>query len=223
MILILLGPPGVGKGTQGAFLAERPGWTRLGTGDLLREARREGTELGRQAQEYMDAGELVPDELILDLVREKLDELGPQATVVLDGFPRTVAQAQALDVLLAEEDRKVGGVVLLEAPEEVLVKRIAGRRSCPGCQALFNVYFDPPEEEGICDGCGEELFHRDDDRSETVRNRLQVYREQTEPLVRHYQDHPARLLRVEGDRSLNEVRKGILQALASELGLEVDG
>ncbi len=131
MILILLGPPGVGKGTQGAFLAERPGWTRLGTGDLLREARREGTELGRQAQEYMDAGELVPDELILDLVREKLDELGPQATVVLDGFPRTVAQAQALDVLLAEEDRKVDGVVLLEAPEEVLVKRIAGRRSCP--------------------------------------------------------------------------------------------
>ena len=221
MILILLGPPGVGKGTQGAFLEEEPGWHRLGTGDLLREARRQGTELGRKAEEYMDQGLLVPDDLILDLVRERLRGLGSEAHVILDGFPRTVAQADGLDALLKEDGRKVGGVLLLDAPEETLVKRISGRRSCPDCRALYNVYFDRPAEAGRCDKCGAELVYRQDDQPDTVRNRLRVYHEQTAPLVRHYRGHDAPVLSVKGDRSLEEVRAEVRSALRAEFGIQV--
>ncbi len=220
-MLILLGPPGVGKGTQGARLADTAGWVRLGTGDLLREARRDGTELGKKAQAYMDQGKLVPDELILALVRRKLDELGPDAEIILDGFPRTVVQAEGLDALLVESGRSVDGVLVLEAPEEVLVKRISGRRSCPECQALYNVYFDAPATEGICDACGASLLHRKDDQPGTVKNRLEVYREQTEPLIRHYEDHSAKVLQVDGDRPMDEVWTGTRVALREAFGVEV--
>ncbi len=220
-VLVLLGPPGVGKGTQGDRLAEKPGWVRLGTGDLLREARREGTELGRKAEAYMDEGKLVPDDLILGLVREKLEELGQETRVILDGFPRTDIQARGLDELLPDLGRTVDGVLLFEAPDETLVKRIAGRRSCPECETLYNVYFDPPPEEGKCGRCGAELFHRKDDRPDTVQGRLDVYREQTEPLVRYYEAHSAELLPIAGEQGMDEVWDQVRTSLRDALGLEV--
>lgn len=220
MVVILLGPPGVGKGTQGALLEQRLGWERVATGDVLRSAVREGSELGRKAQRYMDAGDLVPDSLVVALVRELLEELPPERGVLFDGFPRTPAQAEALDEVLPDVGRRVDGVVLLEAPDEVLVKRVSGRRSCPGCDRVYNVHFDPPITEGICDGCGERLVHRKDDDEATVRHRLQVYRELTEPLVAYYEKGDPPVLRVDGDGTVEAVGDGVLEALRTELGVE---
>ncbi len=218
--VILLGPPGVGKGTQGAILADSFGWERIVTGDLLRAARREGTELGRKAQRYMDAGDLVPDGLIVALVRERLQQLPEDRGIVFDGFPRTVAQAEALAIALPELGREIDAVLLLEAPDEVLVKRISGRRSCPQCGRVFNVHFDPPISEAICDECGARLDHRKDDQPETVRHRLAVYRRETEPLVEHYGRQLGAVLRVDGVGSLDEVAAGVQRALNTHLELE---
>jgi adenylate kinase len=220
MVVVLLGPPGVGKGTQGALLAEDLEWVWIATGDLLRRAKREGTELGRKARAFMDAGDLVPDDLIVAMVKERLAEMDPETGVILDGFPRTVPQAEALDRVLPEVSRRVDAVILLEAPADVLVKRLSGRRSCPECGRVYNVFFDPPETEGRCDACGSELVHRADDGAETVEHRLSVYRELTEPLVEYYDEGPSPVLRIEGDRPPEEVRGGIREALASELGVE---
>lgn len=214
MIVILLGPPGVGKGTQGVLLCEAQGFRHVATGDLLRAARREGTELGRQAQAYMDRGELVPDGIIIGMVEELLSGLGPDAGVVLDGFPRTVPQAEALAEVLERLDRRVDRVLVLEAPDEVLVKRVAGRRSCPSCGAVYNVHFNPPAAEGLCDRCGTELTHRADDTPETVRNRLQVYRDQTAPLVAFYQEGGADIRRVDGDRPVEAVQADLSSSVA---------
>ncbi len=213
MVVILLGPPGVGKGTQGVRLSEELGWERISTGDLLRDARREGTPLGRRAQEYMDAGELVPDGLILDLVRETLGGLPEEQGIIFDGFPRTLAQAEALDGVLPEVGRQVDRVVVLEAPDEVLVRRISGRRMSPAGY-VYNVYFNPPRVPGRCDHTGEELEHRPDDKEETVRRRLEVYRAQTEPLVRFYEERPARVVRVDGDREMQQVLADVLDAVS---------
>ncbi|MEX1258742.1 MAG: adenylate kinase [Gemmatimonadota bacterium] len=220
MVVILLGPPGVGKGTQGALLAKSVGWDRLVTGDLLRAARREGTELGKRAQSYMDRGDLVPDDVIVALVKEHLKELPEERGVIFDGFPRTLPQAEALAKALPEVGREVDGVLLLEAPDEVLVKRIAGRRSCPQCGRVFNVHFDPPVTEGVCDECGALLDHRSDDTPETVRHRLEVYREMTEPLVRYYEKSEAPVLQVDGDRAPELVRKALWQALVESLDVD---
>jgi adenylate kinase len=222
MVIILLGPPGVGKGTQGAHLAESLGWERIATGDLLRAARREGTELGQEAQGYMDRGELVPDGLIVAMVREHLAALGAGVGVLLDGFPRTVAQAESLDAMLPEVGRQVDGVLLLEAPDEVLVKRISGRRSSPEGR-VYNVHFDPPKVEGVCDVTGSALIHREDDLPETVANRLSVYRAQTEPLVGYYKAAPARVMKIRGERPMDEVYSEIRRSLEQELGVAVDG
>lgn len=216
MTVIFLGPPGVGKGTQGERLAEACHWTRIATGDLLREARQEGTELGRKAEAYMDRGELVPDELIVDLVRDEVASLPLERGIVFDGFPRNTAQAEALDGVLAETRRHVDRVILLEAPDEVLVQRIAGRRSCPGCGRVHNVHFDPPESEGACDECGADLEHRSDDAPETVRRRLEVYRDETEPLVEFYRAHRAPLVRVRGDREVDEVHGAVRAAVGGQ-------
>ncbi len=220
MVIILLGPPGVGKGTQGALLTESFGWERIATGDLLRGARRDGTELGRQAQSYMDAGNLVPDELIVALVREHLKKLPPERGVVFDGFPRTLAQAEALDQVLPEVGRKVDAVLLLEAPADVLVKRLSGRRSCPQCERIYNIHFDPPVTEGTCDECGARLIQRKDDLPDTVRHRLSVYRDQTRPLVTHYEEGSTPVLRIEGDRKLEHVTRAIRRSLVKQLGVE---
>lgn len=212
MIVILLGPPGVGKGTQGALLAEGLGYTHLSTGDLLRQARREGTPLGREAQGYMDRGELVPDEVIVGMVREALGALGGK--VILDGFPRTVGQAEALDEVLAEMGAAVDRVVLLEADDQVLLQRLSGRRSCPDCGAVYNVHFNPPREAGRCDRCGGTLVHRSDDHPETVANRLEVYRTQTEPLVAYYRRRPELVTAVAAERPVAEIQAELRRLLA---------
>lgn len=221
MVVILLGPPGVGKGTQGDKLLADLGWEKLATGDLLRAARREGTELGKKAQVYMNAGELVPDELIVAMVEEKLAGLPAETGVLFDGFPRTVPQAEALAQVLPKVDRELDAVVLFEAPDEVLHKRISGRRHSPDSGRIYNVYFDPPQEEGVCDEAGTPLVHREDDKPETVSRRLRVYREQTEPLVAHYQASETPVLVVDGDQEMEEVQAELRQLLGKTLGIEV--
>lgn len=220
MVVVLLGPPGVGKGTQGAMLADWLGWERIATGDLLRSARRHGTELGKKAQAFMDAGDLVPDSLIVEMVRDHLAQLPADRGVIFDGFPRTVAQAEALEDVLSDVGRTVDGVVLLDAREDVLVRRISGRRTCPRCGRVYNVHLDPPREEGICDDCGARLDQRADDSVDTVRHRLEVYRELTEPLIDYYDGGPVRVLRVDGEGSLEDVRSDIRAALTSHLEVE---
>ena len=215
-VVILLGPPGVGKGTQGVLLAEGAGFKHISTGDLLRKHRKEGTELGRRAQSYMDRGELVPDELILDMVRGVLASLSQGEGVVFDGFPRTDVQAERLGPVLRELGRGVDLVIVLEADDEVIVRRLSGRRSCPGCGAVYNVYTNPPGQEGRCDRCGSALVHREDDRPETIRRRLQVYREETEPLIRFYQDGAASVVFVNGDRGPDEVQAAVRSAVDDE-------
>jgi adenylate kinase len=213
MNVILLGPPGVGKGTQGVLLAEGKNWKHMATGDILRAHRREETVLGKEAQNYMDAGELVPDDLIVAMVKDTLAGLPGEQGVVFDGFPRTVPQAEALDLALEELSRAVDRVVVLEAEDEVLVKRIAGRRSCPDCGSVFNVFMNAPSQEGICDKCGGALVHRPDDTPETVQNRLNVYASQTEPLIRFYEDRAGVMAKIPGEGSVEEIQSGILAAL----------
>jgi adenylate kinase len=204
MNLVLLGPPGSGKGTQGDRLAARRGVPKYSTGDMLRDAVRRGTPLGSDAKRYMDAGELVPDEVVLGLVREALT--APEATkgFILDGFPRTVAQAEGLQGLLEERGVRLDAVVYFDVPEEELIRRLAGRRVCPSCGAVFNVHSDPPAVAGTCDNCENELETRQDDREETVRVRLRVYHEHSEPLLRWYAESSA-LCEVAAVGSVDEV------------------
>ena len=210
-VVVLLGSPGVGKGTQGIRLGRELGWAHVSTGDLLRAARKAGTSLGLEARRYMDAGELVPDDVIVDLVREHLAGTEQDRGVIFDGFPRTVPQAEALDEVLAAGGRGVDRVVLLEADDAVLVKRIAGRRSSPSGR-VYNVYFDPPRRDGFCDDTGEPLIHRADDRPETVRTRLAVYREATAPLIGFYGARGL-LARVDGEGDIDQVQTALRSAV----------
>jgi adenylate kinase len=186
MRIILLGPPGAGKGTQAKLLVERLGVPQISTGDMLRAAVKTGTPLGREAKAYMDRGALVPDGVIIGLVRERLQAADCVRGYILDGFPRTVAQAEALEKTLLELRLSLDHVLCLEVPPEDLVVRIAGRRTCRACGAMFHVRFSPAKRDGVCDACGGETYQRDDDREETVRRRLEVYAQQTEPLVRFF-------------------------------------
>jgi len=209
MNLILFGPPGAGKGTQGQLLAEKHGLKKISTGDLLREAVREGTPLGLEAKRFMDAGELVPDSVILGLVREYLGQ-DDGAGFLLDGFPRTIPQAEGLDRMLTELRQPINAVLVLDVDDESLVKRLSGRRSCPNCGAVYNVYFDPPKQEGVCDRCGGRLVQRVDDDPATVRRRLQVYRDQTAPLIEYYQRGAATpVYTLDGDRPIDQVQAEI--------------
>jgi adenylate kinase len=209
MYVILLGPPGVGKGTQGVLLADALGWERVVTGDLLRQARTEGTALGQQAQQYMDRGELVPDEVMIGLVREKLAGLPPGRGVVFDGFPRTEGQASALSMILTELQRKIDSVVVLTADDDLLVQRISGRASCPQCGSVYNVFLHPPRMEGQCDKDGARLTQRADDHPETVRHRLEVYRQLTEPLIAYYQGSRTPLRYIDGDGDVEEIQHAV--------------
>ncbi len=211
MRLILLGAPGAGKGTQGALLAKKHGLTKIATGDILRDAVRRDTPLGRQARSYMDAGELVPDDLILEMVREVLE--AQRDGFVLDGFPRTLDQAEGLNAILADLGISLDGVVVLDVPEEMLVQRISGRRSCPECKQVYNVYLEPPMEEGRCDKCGAELVRRKDDDADTVKNRLAVYTRQTQPLIEFYQDSSTPVVHVDGTRDVEDVQAEIEEQL----------
>lgn len=184
--VILLGAPGAGKGTQAERIVARYSLPHISTGEMLRAAVEQGTEMGRAAQRSMDAGELVPDEVVIGVVRDRLAEPDTANGFLLDGFPRTIEQAERLDTMLAEAGRAVSHAVLIDVPEDELVQRISGRRSCTGCGKLYNVTFDPPRREGVCDVCGAGLTQRADDNEATVRNRLAVYRRQTAPLVSYY-------------------------------------
>jgi adenylate kinase len=185
VILVFLGPPGAGKGTQAKLLSQRMGFLHLSTGDLLREAVKNQTPLGRKAKEYMDRGELVPDELIVQLIEETLPKDG---NVILDGFPRTVNQALALEEMLKVKGEKISKVLFFDVPDEVIVDRLSGRRVCSKCGAVYHVKYNPPKVEGVCDLCGGTLVQRDDDKEEVVRKRLEVYRKQTQPLIEFYQE-----------------------------------
>ena len=213
MYVILLGPPGVGKGTQGVLLADAMSWQRVVTGDLLRAARDAGTPLGHEALQYMSAGELVPDRLIIEMVKEKLATLPAGTGVLFDGFPRTEAQASAFSMMLKALGRSIDRVVVLEADDEVLTARIAGRRSCPSCGSVYNTVLAPPRREGVCDNDGTPLFHRVDDTAATAQNRLTVYRRETEPLIAYYEGSRATVHYVQGDQGVDEVQGELREAL----------
>ena len=213
MYVILLGPPGVGKGTQGVLLADAMGWLRVATGDLLRAARNAGTSLGLEAQKYMTAGELVPDQLIIEMVKEKLTTLPPGTGVLFDGFPRTEAQASAFTMMLQALGLAIDQVVVLEAGDDVLTQRISGRRSCPSCGSVYNTVLDPPQQEGVCNNDGTLLVHRSDDTIATVQNRLSVYRRETEPLIAYYEGSNATLHHVQSDQGVEEVQNDVRRAL----------
>jgi adenylate kinase len=211
MRIILLGAPGAGKGTQGALFAKKHGLRVISTGDILRDAVRRGTDLGAQAKGFMDAGELVPDSLILGMVREVLE--AEDGGFILDGFPRTLDQAGGLSELLAELDMKLNAVVVIQVEPEMVVKRISGRRSCPECKQVYNVFFDPPAKEDVCDNCGATLVQRADDTAETVRNRLDVYERQTRPLIEYYQGTTVPVQFVDGTGSVQDVQDAIERTL----------
>ena len=187
MNIILLGPPGAGKGTQAKRLIDKYGIPQISTGDMLRAALKEGTPLGLEAKKYMDKGALVPDSVVIGLVKERIQQNDCAKGYMLDGFPRNVSQAEALDTMLDDLGQKIDDVICIEVPNDELVGRLTGRRTCRNCGAGYHVMFDPPKKEGVCDKCQGELYQRDDDNEATVKSRLQVYANQTEPLIDYYQ------------------------------------
>jgi adenylate kinase len=210
--LILLGPPGAGKGTQAGRIVEEYGIPHVSTGDILRGAVKNQTQMGLEAKKYMDAGELVPDSVVIGIVKDRLQEPDTAKGFLMDGFPRTTPQAEALDAALDSLGRAVTKTVVVLVDEEELVRRLSGRRICRVCQAPFHVVFNPPKKEGVCDRCGGELYQRDDDSEATVRNRLEVYRNQTEPLIDYY-DQAGLVARVDGAQSPEKVYEDIRAAL----------
>ncbi len=213
--LVLLGPPGSGKGTQAERLQADFELPYYATGDILRAAVREGTELGREAKEYMDRGDLVPDEVIIGVIVERLQTPEARDGFLLDGFPRTTPQAEALDAELERLGRRLTAAILIDVDEDEVVRRLGGRRTCAKDGShIFHVDFDPPKKEGVCDVCGGELIVRDDDKPEVIRNRLKQYHDKTEPLVSYYEGKGV-LKRVDGDRSPDEVGREISGLLAT--------
>jgi len=210
--VVLLGPPGAGKGTQAKLLEEKFAAPQISTGDILRKAVAEQGVLGKQASEYIHRGELVPDQLIIDLVAERLKEKDCEKGFVLDGFPRTIAQAQSLEEILKKMGLALNCVLSVQVPHELIVERLSGRRTCKGCGALYHVVFDPPKSAGTCNRCGGELFQRDDDRAETISNRLRVYDNQTAPLVSYYRERGL-LKSIDGVGKVEDIGKRMIQAL----------
>ncbi|HEX8751796.1 MAG TPA: adenylate kinase [Solirubrobacterales bacterium] len=218
--LVLLGPPGSGKGTQGERLQEDLRLPYYATGDILRAAVREETELGRTAKGYMDRGDLVPDEVIVGVIAERLGGAEARDGFILDGFPRTTPQAEALDAKLTELGHAVAAVLLIDVSDDEVVRRLGGRRTCAANGHVFHVEFNPPEKEGVCDLDGSELIVRDDDKPEVIRKRLETYHEKTEPLVDYY-DHRGVLRRIAGEEAPDAVEEEIRRTLAT-MRLEQD-
>lgn len=215
MFVVLLGAPGAGKGTQAPVLAAAVGGVHLSTGDMLRDAVRRETSNGQKAREYMRQGLLVPNEIVLGMVMDRLRQPDAQHAFVLDGFPRNVVQARELDVALASEGKQIDRAISIEVPTEVLVARLSGRWTCSECQAIYHQVSHPPTVPGVCDRCGGELRQRADDRPEAVRQRLQVYLEETRPLADYYAERGS-LRTVKGDQSLDAVTVDLLRALDGE-------
>ncbi len=216
MNLVFLGLPGAGKGTQAALLAEEFDIPHISTGDMFREAVKQETELGKKAKEYMDAGDLVPDQVTIGIVRERLAQDDCRRGFILDGFPRTITQAEALEEVLQELNRELDLALLIDAPEEELVERLTGRRVCQNCGATYHVKFDPPEVEGICDECGGRLEQRDDDKSETVKKRLEVNREKTEKMVNFYSSRGI-LTEIDARGEIEDIQEKIIRLIEDGL------
>ena len=214
MKIIMLGAPGAGKGTQAAKIAAKYQIPHISTGDIFRANLKAGTELGKKAKEYMDQGLLVPDELVVDLVVDRVQQDDCKNGYVLDGFPRTIPQAEALDKALAEFGDKIDYAIDVNVPDENIVKRMGGRRACVGCGATYHLVYAPTKTEGICDVCGKELILRDDDKPETVQKRLNVYHEQTQPLIDYYTKQSI-LRTVDGTQDMNDVFAEIVKILGA--------
>jgi len=210
--VVLLGPPGAGKGTQAKLLEEKFSACQISTGDILRKAVAERTPLGREASEYINRGALVPDGVIVNLVAERLKEKDCEKGFILDGFPRTIPQATSLNAILNQRGIRLSAVLSVRVPHNVIIERLAGRRTCRNCGALSHVVFTPPKKEGVCDRCGGALYQRDDDREETIANRLKVYEDQTAPLVDYYRGQGL-LREIDGVGDVDEIRGRIIQAL----------
>lgn len=212
MRLVLLGPPGAGKGTQGQYLTERLGIPKISTGDMLRDAADAGTAVGLEGKTYTDQGRLVPDDLIIRLVQERLTEADAAHGYLLDGFPRTVRQAEALEVWLPAHGQHLDAVVDLRVDQDVIVGRISQRRVCPNCHETYHLLSRPPVVNETCDTCGHKLAQRDDDRAELVRERLRIYHERTEPVTSYYQTRGL-LIPIEGNRPVADVTETIIEAI----------
>lgn len=212
MRLVLLGAPGAGKGTQAKKLIEKHGIPQISTGDILRKAVADGTPLGKEAKSYMDKGELVPDKVVIGLIEDRLKQPDCKKGFILDGFPRNTAQAETLDAMLKKLNMPLDSALSVDVPKDDLMKRLTGRRTCKGCQQMYNVYFSPPKKNGVCDKCGGELFHRDDDKEETIKRRLDVYDAQTAPLISYYKKSGI-LKSVIGVGSIDEIFKKVCSVL----------
>jgi len=212
MNVILLGPPGAGKGTQATTLAEKTQLAHVSSGDLFRAALRDGTELGLRAKQYMEQGELVPDEVVIGMILERISQSDCEKGVIFDGFPRTAEQAKALEQALIEKNSHIDIVIYMTVPDDVLLKRISGRQTCKSCGAVYNVYYFPSTKEGICDVCGGELYQRSDDTIETAQNRLEVYFKQTTPLIEYYREK-GNLREIDGQQEITLVTEAMVEAL----------
>jgi adenylate kinase len=216
MKIVLLGPPGAGKGTQAKQISITYDIPHISTGDIFRKNISEKTKLGIEAKGYMDKGLLVPDELTINIVKDRLDENDCKVGFLLDGFPRTVEQAEALDAFLNEKGTKIDATLLIDVPKGSILERMTGRRVCPSCGASFHIMFNPPKTDSKCDACGEVLIQRKDDSEETVKERIDVYERQTEPLVKYYQSKNV-LLTVDGTKNIDDVFNDICQLLGREI------
>ncbi len=214
MNIILIGPPGAGKGTQAKRMIDRLGVPQISTGDMFRAAVKEGSPMGKKAKEYMDKGALVPDDVVIGVVKERFEKPDTRKGFILDGFPRTLEQAKALDKLLGDLGSRIDHVVVIEVPDDSLVGRLTGRRTCRGCGYMHHVEFDPPKTEGACDKCGGELYLRDDDKEATIRDRLSTYHAQTSPLIDYYSKSGI-VRKIDGTRSMEEVNKAIFQSIGA--------
>lgn len=212
MKIIMLGAPGAGKGTQAKKIAEKYSIPHISTGDIFRANIKEGTELGKKAKEYMDKGALVPDELVCDLVVDRISQEDAKNGYVLDGFPRTIPQAETLDAALSKIDEKVDYAIDVDVPDDNIINRMSGRRACVACGGTYHIVFNPTKTEGVCDACGGQLILRDDDKPETVKNRLKVYHEQTQPLIEYYTKKNI-LKSVDGTQDMSKVFDSIVEIL----------
>ncbi|MDX9715558.1 MAG: adenylate kinase [Dissulfurispiraceae bacterium] len=215
MRVVLLGAPGAGKGTQAKKLIEEFGIPQISTGDLLRAAVASRSELGVQAKSFMDRGELVPDSVVLGMVQERLGQPDCQKGFILDGFPRNTAQAEALDRMLKSMNMPLDAAVDIDVPLEDLMKRLTGRRTCSSCGQMYNIYFNKPQKEGVCDKCSSSLFQRDDDQEETIKKRLDVYTSQTAPLIGYYKDR-CLYKGIDGNGSIDEIYSSIRSVLRAD-------